>query len=68
MDPPGAWYADNIAQDYAFEGRMLAFFSWVASHDAIYRLGTHPRPGRVRPGTGPAPASRRIRSPARRAR
>src|SRR5262249_8745537 len=25
---------------YAFEGRMLAFFSWVASHDAVYHLGT----------------------------
>src|SRR4029077_3313475 len=38
--PSGVWYADNIGQDYAFEGRMLAFFSWVASHDAVYHLGT----------------------------
>jgi pimeloyl-ACP methyl ester carboxylesterase len=39
VDPTGAWYADNIAQDYAFEGRMEAFFSWVAAHNATYRLG-----------------------------
>jgi pimeloyl-ACP methyl ester carboxylesterase len=39
VDPAGVWYADNIAQDYAFQGRMLAFFSWVASHDAVYGLG-----------------------------
>jgi pimeloyl-ACP methyl ester carboxylesterase len=40
VDPDGAWYADNIDQDYAFEGRMLAFFSWVAANDAVYRLGS----------------------------
>jgi pimeloyl-ACP methyl ester carboxylesterase len=40
VDPAGAWYADNIAQDYAFEGRMLAFFSWVAAHDSTYQLGS----------------------------
>ena len=40
VDPQGAWYADNISQDYAFEGRMLAFFSWLAAHDAFYHLGT----------------------------
>jgi pimeloyl-ACP methyl ester carboxylesterase len=40
VDPDGAWYADNIDQDYAFEGRMLAFFSWVAAHDSVYRLGS----------------------------
>jgi pimeloyl-ACP methyl ester carboxylesterase len=40
VDPTGAWYADNIAQDYAFEGRMEAFFSWVAAHNAAYRLGS----------------------------
>jgi pimeloyl-ACP methyl ester carboxylesterase len=39
VDPDGAWYADNIDQDYAFEGRMLAFFSWVAAHDSVYGLG-----------------------------
>jgi pimeloyl-ACP methyl ester carboxylesterase len=40
VDPTGAWYADNIAQDYAFEGRMEAFFSWAAAHNSIYGLGT----------------------------
>jgi pimeloyl-ACP methyl ester carboxylesterase len=40
VDPRGAWYADNIAQDYAFEGRIQAFFSWVAAHAARYQLGT----------------------------
>jgi len=40
VDPAGAWYADNIAQDYAFQGRMEAFFSWVAAHNATYRLGS----------------------------
>ena len=40
VDPRGAWYADNISQDYAFEARMQAFFSWVAAHAASYQLGT----------------------------
>jgi len=40
VDPAGAWYADNIAQDYAFEGRMEAFFAWVAAHNATYGLGS----------------------------
>ena len=40
VDPRGVWYADNISQDYAFEGRLLAFFSWVAARDAIYHLGS----------------------------
>jgi pimeloyl-ACP methyl ester carboxylesterase len=40
VDPEGVWYADNIAQDYAFEGRMKAFFAWAASHDNVYHLGT----------------------------
>jgi pimeloyl-ACP methyl ester carboxylesterase len=40
VDPDGAWYADNIDQDYAFEGRMLAFFSWVAANDNVYHLGS----------------------------
>ncbi len=43
VDPNGAWYADNIAQDYAFQGRIMAFFSWVAAHDAFYHLGTTPQ-------------------------
>ena len=40
VNPAGAWYADNIGQDYAFQGRMEAFFSWVAAHNANYGLGT----------------------------
>jgi pimeloyl-ACP methyl ester carboxylesterase len=40
VDPRGVWYADNISQDYAFEGRIRAFFSWVAAHDAVYGLGS----------------------------
>jgi pimeloyl-ACP methyl ester carboxylesterase len=40
VDPRGVWYADNIGQDYAFEGRMEAFFSWVAAHDGVYHLGS----------------------------
>jgi pimeloyl-ACP methyl ester carboxylesterase len=40
VDPTGAWYADNIAQDYAFQGRIEAFFAWVAKYDADYHLGT----------------------------
>jgi pimeloyl-ACP methyl ester carboxylesterase len=40
VDPSGVWYADNISQDYAFQGRMLAFFSWVAANNAVYQLGT----------------------------
>ncbi|HTT54012.1 MAG TPA: alpha/beta hydrolase [Streptosporangiaceae bacterium] len=40
VDPAGTWYADNIAQDYAFQGRMEAFFAWVAAHNATYRLGS----------------------------
>jgi pimeloyl-ACP methyl ester carboxylesterase len=42
VDPDGVWYADNISQDYAFQGRMDAFYSWVASHDSVYRLGSTP--------------------------
>ena len=40
VDPTGAWYADNIAQDYAFQGRMDTFFFWVAAHDGAYQLGS----------------------------
>jgi pimeloyl-ACP methyl ester carboxylesterase len=40
VDPRGVWYADNIGQDYAFQGRMEAFFSWVAAHDGVYHLGS----------------------------
>jgi pimeloyl-ACP methyl ester carboxylesterase len=42
VDPAGAWYADNISQDYAFEGRMKAFFAWVARYPGVYQLGSTP--------------------------
>jgi pimeloyl-ACP methyl ester carboxylesterase len=40
VDPNGVWYTDNIDQDYAFQGRMNAFFSWVAASNATYHLGS----------------------------
>ena len=40
VDPTGAWYQDNIEQDYAFQGRMNAFFAWTAKYDSSYHLGT----------------------------
>lgn len=40
VDPTGAWYVDNIAQDYAFQGRMRAFFAWVAKYQRLYHLGS----------------------------
>ena len=40
VDPTGVWYNDNIGQDYAFQGRMEAFFAWVAKYDSTYNLGT----------------------------
>ncbi len=40
VDPTGAWYADNISQDYAFQGRIQAFFAWTAKYDSTYHLGS----------------------------
>ena len=40
VDPAGAWYADNISQDYAFQGRLEAFFAWIAKYDSTYQLGS----------------------------
>ena len=40
VDPTGAWYADNISQDYAFQGRLEAFFGWIAKYDSVYHLGS----------------------------
>ena len=40
VDPAGVWYADNIDQDYAFQGRMNAFFAWLAQGDRVYQLGS----------------------------
>jgi pimeloyl-ACP methyl ester carboxylesterase len=39
VDPTGVWYADNVDQDYAFQGRIDAFFAWVAKYDGTYHLG-----------------------------
>jgi len=39
VDPTGAWYADNISQDYAFQARLAAFFAWTAKYAADYHLG-----------------------------
>jgi pimeloyl-ACP methyl ester carboxylesterase len=40
VDPTGAWYQDNIEQDYAFQARMNAFYAWTAKYDSTYHLGT----------------------------
>jgi pimeloyl-ACP methyl ester carboxylesterase len=40
VNPAGAWYADNISQDYAFQGRIQAFFAWTAKYDSTYHLGS----------------------------
>ena len=40
VDPAGVWYTDNVDQDYAFQGRMEAFFTWVAKYDGTYHLGS----------------------------
>jgi pimeloyl-ACP methyl ester carboxylesterase len=39
VDPTGAWYTDNIAQDYAFDQRQDAFYAWVARYHAAFHLG-----------------------------
>jgi pimeloyl-ACP methyl ester carboxylesterase len=40
VDPTGAWYTDNVDQDYAFQGRIDAFYAWVARYDSTYNLGS----------------------------
>ena len=40
VNPVGAWYRDNIDQDYAFQGRLDAFFAWTARYDSSYGLGS----------------------------
>jgi len=40
VDPAGVWYTDNIDQDYAFQGRLDAFFAWTAKYDSAYHLGS----------------------------
>jgi len=42
VDPTGVWYGDNVGQDFAFQGRMEAFFAWVAGYDGTYHLGSTP--------------------------
>jgi pimeloyl-ACP methyl ester carboxylesterase len=39
VDPTGAWYTDNIDQDYAFDQRQDAFYAWMARYPATYNLG-----------------------------
>jgi pimeloyl-ACP methyl ester carboxylesterase len=39
VDPTGVWYNDNVSQDYAFQGRINAFYAWVARYDSTYNLG-----------------------------
>jgi pimeloyl-ACP methyl ester carboxylesterase len=40
VDPTGVWWTDNIQQDYAFQGRMNAFFAWAAKYNSTYHLGS----------------------------
>ncbi len=40
VDPTGAWWSDNIEQDYAFQGRIQAFYAWVARNQSVYHLGS----------------------------
>jgi pimeloyl-ACP methyl ester carboxylesterase len=40
VDPDGVWYADNVDQDYAFQGRMNAFYAWLARYNRLYHLGS----------------------------
>jgi pimeloyl-ACP methyl ester carboxylesterase len=40
VDPAGVWFADNVDQDYAFQGRLNAFYAWVAQYDGTYNLGS----------------------------
>jgi pimeloyl-ACP methyl ester carboxylesterase len=39
VDPTDVWYGFNVAQDYAFQGRIDAFYAWVARYDSTYHLG-----------------------------
>jgi pimeloyl-ACP methyl ester carboxylesterase len=40
VDPDGTWYADNLMQDYAFQGRMNAFLAWAARDESTFHLGS----------------------------
>ncbi|HEV8221111.1 MAG TPA: alpha/beta hydrolase [Streptosporangiaceae bacterium] len=39
VDPTGWSYKDGLMQAPAAQRRMVAFFTWIAQHDAVYRLG-----------------------------
>jgi pimeloyl-ACP methyl ester carboxylesterase len=39
VNPVQVWYANNLNQDYAFQGRIEAFFSWTARYNATFGLG-----------------------------
>jgi pimeloyl-ACP methyl ester carboxylesterase len=39
VDPAGVWWADNLSQDAAFQGRVEAFYRWTARYDGHYHLG-----------------------------
>ena len=39
VDPTGVWYGDNIAQDFAFQGRIDALYAWIARYNRVYHLG-----------------------------
>ncbi|TYK48277.1 alpha/beta hydrolase [Actinomadura decatromicini] len=41
--PSGVWYQDNLDQNVAFEKRIRAYFTWIARHDRVYRLGATER-------------------------
>jgi pimeloyl-ACP methyl ester carboxylesterase len=40
VGPGGVWWADNLDQDYAFQGRIQAFYAWVAKYASVYHLGS----------------------------
>jgi len=39
VDPSGWSYKDGLMQAPAAQRRMVAFFGWIAQHDAVYHLG-----------------------------
>ena len=39
VDPTRVWYDSNLDQDYAFNGNIKIYFSWLAQYDSVYHLG-----------------------------
>jgi pimeloyl-ACP methyl ester carboxylesterase len=39
VDPTRVWYGANLDQDIAFQTTIEAWFTWLAKHDDVYRLG-----------------------------